>query len=83
MCQQIAEGTRWSKCGHFQRHLVTAIMDCNSSRCERSYAHPQHCRLLTCSKNFGREIQRDIDRVDEYCFACRAAQAREARSNGR
>ncbi|KAJ7803324.1 hypothetical protein B0H13DRAFT_2161364 [Mycena leptocephala] len=53
MCQQIAQGTRWSRCGHFQRHLVTAILDCNSSLCERSYQH----RPI----NFGGEIQQDID----------------------
>ncbi|KAF9063319.1 hypothetical protein BDP27DRAFT_1232297, partial [Rhodocollybia butyracea] len=76
------EGTRWLRCQHFQRHMVTAIMDCNSSRCERSYFHPPNCRKKTCTKNFGREIQRDIDRMDEYCFACRAAQTREARING-
>jgi hypothetical protein len=35
---------------HFQRHLVTAILDCNSSRCERSYQHPPNCRLPTCRK---------------------------------
>ncbi|KAF8980906.1 hypothetical protein BDQ17DRAFT_1358630 [Cyathus striatus] len=80
MCQQIAEGTRWTKCGHFQRHLVIAIMDCNTQRCEKSIYHPRTCRLPTCVKNFGQEVQKDVDRVDEYCFPCRAAQARAARS---
>ncbi|KAJ7590210.1 hypothetical protein C8J56DRAFT_589750 [Mycena floridula] len=79
MCQQVAEGTRWTRCGHFQRHMVVAIADCNSSRCEKSYYHPPTCRQPSCHKTFGREIQKDIDRVDEYCFACRAAQARAAR----
>ncbi|TFK22013.1 hypothetical protein FA15DRAFT_644744 [Coprinopsis marcescibilis] len=78
MCQQLAEGTRWSKCGHFQRHLVVAIYDCNSSRCEKSYRHPRECRERTCRQLYGAEVQKDIDTVDEYCFACRAAQARAA-----
>ncbi|KAF7368317.1 hypothetical protein MVEN_00153000 [Mycena venus] len=64
---------------HFQRHLVVAIVDCNTTRCERSVYHPRGCRLPTCAKNFGQEIQKDVDRVDEYCFACRAAQERAAR----
>ncbi|KAJ7288666.1 hypothetical protein C8J57DRAFT_1445875 [Mycena rebaudengoi] len=79
MCQQISQGTRWSRCGHFQRHLVTAILDCNSTRCERSYYHPPNCRLPTCAKNYGSEIQQDIDTVYDYCFVCRAAQERRAR----
>ncbi|KAF8148248.1 hypothetical protein B0H34DRAFT_737478, partial [Crassisporium funariophilum] len=78
MCQQIAEGTRWTRCGHFQRHLVIAILDCNTTRCERSCYHPRACRQPTCAKNFGSEIQRDVDSVDEFCFACRAAQAKAA-----
>ncbi|KAH7913369.1 hypothetical protein BJ138DRAFT_1146290 [Hygrophoropsis aurantiaca] len=76
MCRQIAEGTRWTRCMHFQRHMVVAIMDCNSSRCERSYLHPPTCRQPNCIKNFDTEVQKDIDRVDEYCFACRAAMNR-------
>ncbi|KAG2010514.1 hypothetical protein CC2G_013331 [Coprinopsis cinerea AmutBmut pab1-1] len=78
MCQQIAEGTRWSRCGHFQRHLVVAIYDCNSTQCEKSYIHPRHCRQPTCIKLFGAEIQKDIDTVDEFCYQCRTAQARAA-----
>ncbi|KIM36565.1 hypothetical protein M413DRAFT_20506 [Hebeloma cylindrosporum] len=78
MCQQISEGTRWAKCGHFQRHMVVAILDCNSQRCTKSVYHPSNCRLPTCVNIFNTEIQRDVDRVDEYCFACRAAQARAA-----
>ncbi|KAK0460071.1 uncharacterized protein EV420DRAFT_1619997 [Desarmillaria tabescens] len=81
MCQRMADGTRWLKCMHFQRHMITAIVDCNSRRCTRSLRHPRECRQPTCLqvRNFGEEIQRDIDKVDEYCFACRAAQARAAR----
>ncbi|KAF9258394.1 hypothetical protein L218DRAFT_732357 [Marasmius fiardii PR-910] len=82
MCRQIAEGTRWKKCGHFQRHLVIAILDCNSSRCERSYLHTRECRQPTCIKNYGPEIQKDVDNVDEFCFACRAAQERARRLGG-
>ncbi|KAF6759195.1 hypothetical protein DFP72DRAFT_150035 [Ephemerocybe angulata] len=78
MCQRIAEGTRWTTCGHFQRHLVKAIVDCQSSRCENSYRHTPGCRDHRCIKTFAQEIQMDIDSVDEYCFACRAAQARAA-----
>ncbi|KAF9559721.1 hypothetical protein CPC08DRAFT_736071 [Agrocybe pediades] len=78
MCRRIAEGTRWSKCGHFQRHIVTTIIDCTAINCERSYYHPKDCRLRTCINQFGPEIQQDVDTVDEYCFACRAAQAKAA-----
>jgi hypothetical protein len=35
---------------HFQRHLVVAIMDCNSSRCEYSIFHPKGCRDPACLK---------------------------------
>ncbi|KAI0642848.1 hypothetical protein C8Q79DRAFT_1002679 [Trametes meyenii] len=76
MCRRIAEGTRWSKCGHFQRHLVVAIMDCNSPKCERSYLHPRGCRDTQCIKNFGPEVQKDVDTVKDECFQCRAAAAR-------
>ncbi|KAF9524124.1 hypothetical protein CPB83DRAFT_746460, partial [Crepidotus variabilis] len=71
-----SEGTRWSRCNHFQRHMVVAILDCNTTHCERSCFHPRECRNGTCWKVYGNEIQRDIDTVDEYCFACRAAQAK-------
>ncbi|TFK68441.1 hypothetical protein BDN72DRAFT_730369, partial [Pluteus cervinus] len=72
-----SEGTRWTRCMHFQRHLVVAIADCSSSQCERSYTHNPSCRQTTCTKNFGEEIQRDIDSVADYCFVCKAAQARQ------
>jgi hypothetical protein len=35
---------------HFQRHLVVAIMDCNSSRCEYSIFHQKGCRDPACLK---------------------------------
>ncbi|KAA1472327.1 hypothetical protein DENSPDRAFT_838565 [Dentipellis sp. KUC8613] len=35
---------------HFQRHMVVAIMDCNSSRCEWSILHPKGCRQPNCIK---------------------------------
>lgn len=74
-------------------------MDCNSSRCEKSYLHPPGCRAPTCVKvlwcnfsimdfsddvtiqNYGSEVQKNVDAVDDYCFACKAAQARAARQN--
>lgn len=61
---------------HFQRHLVVAIMDCNSYKCERSYLHPKTCRDPGCIKNFGPDIQKDVDTVKDDCFQCRAAAAR-------
>ncbi|KAI0727124.1 hypothetical protein C8Q72DRAFT_841908 [Fomitopsis betulina] len=76
MCRRIAEGTRWSKCGHFQRHGIAAIMDCNSSHCERSILHPRNCKDPVCQKNYGQEVQKDIDVVKDYCFQCRATAAR-------
>ncbi|KAI0793108.1 hypothetical protein BC629DRAFT_1581950 [Irpex lacteus] len=76
MCRRIAEGTRWSKCGHFQRQMVVAIVDCNSSRCERSYLHAKSCKDPNCLKNFGPDVQKDIDTVNDECFQCRAAAAR-------
>ena len=33
---------------HFQRHLIVAIMDCNSSRCEYSIYHKKGCRDPGC-----------------------------------
>ncbi|KIY71728.1 hypothetical protein CYLTODRAFT_389929 [Cylindrobasidium torrendii FP15055 ss-10] len=80
MCQQMAEGTRWTKCMHFQRHLVVAIVDCSLKTCSRSLQHPKGCRDPGCIQNFGEEIQKDVDSVDEYCFACRAAQDRARRN---
>ncbi|KIJ60306.1 hypothetical protein HYDPIDRAFT_161203 [Hydnomerulius pinastri MD-312] len=76
MCNQLAEGTRWLKCGHFQRHFVAAIVDCDSSRCERSIRHSPSCRQPNCTKNFGPDIQKSIDNVDEFCFQCRTAMSR-------
>lgn len=35
---------------HFQRHLIVAIMDCNSSRCEYSIFHQKGCRDPGCIK---------------------------------
>lgn len=76
MCRRIAEGTRWAKCGHFQRHLVVAIEDCQSRECERSLSHAKGCRADKCKKNFGPDIQQDVDTVNDECFQCRAAAAR-------
>ncbi|KAF7300030.1 hypothetical protein MKEN_01325700 [Mycena kentingensis (nom. inval.)] len=64
---------------HFQRHLVVAIVDCNTTRCERSVYHPRGCRSTTCARNFGPEIQRDVDAVDDFCWACKSAAERAAR----
>ncbi|EIN12282.1 hypothetical protein PUNSTDRAFT_96939 [Punctularia strigosozonata HHB-11173 SS5] len=79
MCRQISEGTRWTTCGHFQRHLVVAIMDCSRSNCTKSIRHPTACRAPTCIQNFGPEVQKDIDAVDELCWACKSAIEREKR----
>jgi hypothetical protein len=35
---------------HFQRHMIVAIMDCNSSRCEYSIFHQKGCRDPNCIK---------------------------------
>ncbi|ESK84246.1 hypothetical protein Moror_3785 [Moniliophthora roreri MCA 2997] len=84
MCRRIAEGTRWNKCGHFQRHIIAAVLDCNSPRCERSYHHPRGCQkpACRCIQNWGTEIEKDVDNVDEFCFTCRAAQERARRGSG-
>ncbi|EKM49854.1 uncharacterized protein PHACADRAFT_106638, partial [Phanerochaete carnosa HHB-10118-sp] len=70
------EGTRWQKCGHFQRHMVTAIIDCDSKKCERSLKHTKNCRDPACIKNFGPDLQKDVDTVNDDCFQCRTAAAR-------
>ncbi|OBZ71345.1 hypothetical protein A0H81_08893 [Grifola frondosa] len=51
-------------------------MDCNSSKCERSYLHPKSCRDPHCIKNFGPDVEKDIDTVKDECFQCRATAAR-------
>ncbi|KAI0262395.1 hypothetical protein BC834DRAFT_828960, partial [Gloeopeniophorella convolvens] len=76
LCLLHSEGTRWSRCGHFQRHLIVAIMDCNSSKCEYSIFHQKGCRDSVCIKHYGPEVQKVVDTVDNDCFACRAAAAR-------
>ncbi|TDL18338.1 hypothetical protein BD410DRAFT_775113 [Rickenella mellea] len=94
MCRQISEGTRWERCGHFQRFLVVAIMDCNSIRCERSILHPKSCKSQYCTKaspldtrrreilliavvqNFGADVEKVADSVNDWCFPCKAASAR-------
>lgn len=38
---------------HFQRHGIAAIMDCNSSHCERSILHPRNCKDPSCQKVSG------------------------------
>ncbi|TFL01187.1 hypothetical protein BDV98DRAFT_507850 [Pterulicium gracile] len=73
------DGTRWARCGHFQRHMINAIVDCSSSRCTKSLRHPRTCQDPHCIQIFGDEIQNDIDTVDEYCWACRSALERAAR----
>ena len=30
--------------------MIIAIVDCNTTRCERSVYHPKDCRLPTCEK---------------------------------
>lgn len=35
---------------HFQRHMVAAIVDCDSSKCERSLKHNKSCRDAACIK---------------------------------
>ncbi|KAJ7686980.1 hypothetical protein B0H14DRAFT_2403706, partial [Mycena olivaceomarginata] len=74
-----SDGTRWTRCGHFQRHLVTHIVDCERTNCERSLLHPRGCRASTCAKNFGPQIENDVDKVDEHCYRCRAAEERRRR----
>ncbi|EIM87601.1 uncharacterized protein STEHIDRAFT_146925 [Stereum hirsutum FP-91666 SS1] len=76
MCRRIAEGTKWSRCGHFQRHLVVAIMDCNSSHCEWSIIHPKGCREPGCKKVYGADVQKVVDTVNDECYQCRAIAAR-------
>ncbi|CAK5270079.1 unnamed protein product [Mycena citricolor] len=66
---------------HFQRHMIVAIVDCNDARCEKSIQHRGRCVSRDCIRVFGPEIQQDLDRVDDFCWACRAAKERHARGN--
>ncbi|KNZ80310.1 hypothetical protein J132_06380, partial [Termitomyces sp. J132] len=65
---------------HFQRHMIVAIMDCNSYRCSLSHFHPPECRPPSCRcyNVYGEQIEQDVDTVDEYCFQCRLAQEHAA-----
>ncbi|KAI0036315.1 hypothetical protein K488DRAFT_41424, partial [Vararia minispora EC-137] len=74
-----SEGTHWSQCGHFQRHMIVAIMDCNSSKCEYSYLHPKGCRDPSCVKRYGAEVEKIVDTVNDQCFTCRMARQRASR----
>ena len=38
------ESISFSPHQHFQRHMILAIMDCNSSHCEKSIQHTKGCR---------------------------------------
>ncbi|EKM75517.1 hypothetical protein AGABI1DRAFT_116351 [Agaricus bisporus var. burnettii JB137-S8] len=70
MCQRRAAGTLWLKCGHFQRHMITAIYDCMSVNCEHSYIHPKHCQSRACISMYGPDVQDVIDRVEDRCLQC-------------
>ncbi|KAF8073390.1 hypothetical protein FPV67DRAFT_1409373, partial [Lyophyllum atratum] len=74
-----SEGTRWTRCGHFQRHMIIAIVDCNSYRCALSHFHPPECRSPLCRCVYGEELQQDVDSVNDYCWQCKSAQERAAR----
>ncbi|KAJ7616040.1 hypothetical protein FB45DRAFT_935153 [Roridomyces roridus] len=80
MCQRIAQGTRWARCGHFQRHFIRGIVDCASYRCSNSVKHPDSCIRPNCHciRDWSAEIQEDIDTADDYCWACRSARERAA-----
>ncbi|KAF7291278.1 hypothetical protein MIND_01271600 [Mycena indigotica] len=65
---------------HFQRHLIVAIVDCDRRDCENSQRHRRPCANHTrCIKNFGEQIDRDVDAVDDFCWVCKAAADRRAR----
>lgn len=49
---------------HFQRHLVTAILDCNSSSCEKSMLHHRGCRDARCVK-----VRRPYQHRDVLCIS--------------
>ncbi|KII90532.1 hypothetical protein PLICRDRAFT_39099 [Plicaturopsis crispa FD-325 SS-3] len=71
MCQRVAEGTRWLKCGHFQRHDIVLIKDCFSTRCSKSIQHPKGCQDRACIPDWGPQIERSIHTPDEFCVNCR------------
>ncbi|KAJ7049347.1 hypothetical protein C8F01DRAFT_1002506, partial [Mycena amicta] len=73
------DGTRWTRCGHFQRHFITAIQDCMSRNCAKSQMHSPSCRRTTCVRNFGPDVENDVDSVDDLCWACKSALDRAAR----
>ncbi|KAF7291281.1 hypothetical protein MIND_01271900 [Mycena indigotica] len=60
-------------CMHYQVHTVVMVVDCHSYACEKSRLHRYGCTDSTCTKNFGPNLERDNDRLKEYCRECRAA----------
>ena len=60
---------------HFQRHGIVAIMDCDSSHCERSIRHPKGCRNSQCQPVSPRELRASANSlthaVPEHSFPCR------------
>ncbi|EIW81510.1 hypothetical protein CONPUDRAFT_82408 [Coniophora puteana RWD-64-598 SS2] len=85
MCQRVARGYRWTKCGHFQRQEVIAIVECQDARCARSVWHPKDCRWPECQHNpdWGDQIEYDTERIRDYCWACKSKFEREARERAR
>ncbi|KAJ7049176.1 hypothetical protein C8F01DRAFT_997474, partial [Mycena amicta] len=73
-----SEGTRWTRCGHFQPAKIIMIVDCHKFHCERSQLHSRGCTARTCSKTFGPQIEQDVERVNDLCRACRVALGKAA-----
>ena len=50
LCPALSCPSMTARLQHFQRHLVVAIVDCNTTHCERSVYHPRGCRATTCAR---------------------------------
>lgn len=78
MCRRIAQGRRFSRCGHFLRLNVSAVVDCQNRMCEHSICHPKTCKRDTCIRNFGPDIEEDIQIMDDHCWPCNYAASQSA-----
>ncbi|KLO14636.1 hypothetical protein SCHPADRAFT_814000, partial [Schizopora paradoxa] len=59
---------------HFLRLQVTAVVDCKSTHCEQSIWHPKGCSSRSCTKNYGPDIEQDVQIVEGLCWPCTYAQ---------
>lgn len=74
----MAKGRRFARCGHFLRLQVTAVVDCRDKDCELSIWHSKTCTSHICKKNYGPDLEEDVQVVQDLCWPCTYARQQSA-----